>query len=112
MHQGSDDDAPWPNRSVQSAEQGRAIRRIGWHDAIRARWQKRSRFGGRIFAFADEAASSYGELMGEAARAGRPMSAPGGMIAAVARIHSAPLATRNVADLREKGVALVDPWRG
>jgi len=72
----------------------------------------RSRFAGRIFAFTEEAALSYGELMGEAARVGRPMSAPDGMIAAIARVHSAPLATRNVADFRETGLVLVDPWRG
>ncbi len=71
-----------------------------------------SRFAGRFFAFTEEAALSYGELMGEAARGGRPMSAPDGMIAAIARVHSAPLATRNVADFRQAGVALVDPWRG
>jgi predicted nucleic acid-binding protein len=72
----------------------------------------RSRFAGRIFAFTEEAALSYGELMGEAVRAGRPMSAVDGMIAAIARVHSAPLATRNVGDFRETGVVLVDPWRG
>lgn len=47
-----------------------------------------------------------------AARAGRQMSAPDGRIAAIARVHSAPWATRNVADFRETGVVLVDPWRG
>ena len=72
----------------------------------------RSRFAGRIFSFTEEAALSYGELMGEAVRASRPMSAPHGMIVAIARIHAAPLATRNVVDFRETGVALVDPWRG
>ncbi len=72
----------------------------------------RSRFAGRVFAFTEEAALTYGELMGEAIRAGRPMSAPDGMIAAIARVHSAPLATRNVANFRETGVVLVDPWRG
>lgn len=50
--------------------------------------------------------------MGEAARAGRLMSAPDGRIAAIARVHSSPLATREVADFRETGVVLVDPWRG
>ena len=71
----------------------------------------RSRFAGRVFAFTEEAALAYGELMGEAARRGRPMSAPDGMIAAIVRVHSAPLATRNVADFRETGVMLVDPWK-
>lgn len=42
----------------------------------------RSRFAGRIFAFTEEAALNYGELMGEAARSGRPTSAPDGRIAA------------------------------
>ncbi len=72
----------------------------------------RSRFGGRIFAFTEEAALNYGDLMGEAAPAGPPMSAPDGMIAAIARVHSAPLATRNVADFRETGVVLVNLWVG
>lgn len=72
----------------------------------------RSRFAGRISAFTEEAALSYGERMGEAARSGRPTSAPDGRIAAIARIHSAPLATRNVADFREAEVRLVNPWEG
>jgi hypothetical protein len=33
------------------------------------------------------------------------------MIAAIARVHAAPLATRNTADFRETGVVLVDPWQ-
>jgi predicted nucleic acid-binding protein len=56
----------------------------------------RRRLTGCIFAFTEEPALSYGELMGEAARAGRPMSACHGRIAGIARIHSTPLATRNV----------------
>jgi len=39
------------------------------------------------------------------------MSAPDGMIAAIARVHTAPLAIRKVADFRETVVALEDPWR-
>jgi len=32
------------------------------------------------------------------------------MIAAIARVHAAPLKTRNTADFRAIGVELVDPW--
>ncbi|SDE13368.1 type II toxin-antitoxin system VapC family toxin [Aquimonas voraii] len=71
-----------------------------------------SRVAGRIFAFTEDAAPTYGELMGEAARTGRPMRAPDGLVAAIGRVHSAPLATRNVADFREAGVVLRDSWRG
>ncbi len=59
-----------------------------------------SRFAGRIFAFTEEAALSYGELMAEAARAGRPMNAPAGRIAAIARVYSAPLDPRAAAEPR------------
>lgn len=66
---------------------------------------------GVSLAFAEEVALSHSDLMGEAARAGRPMSAPDGLIAAI-RVHPAPLATRSVADFREAGVVLADPWLG
>ena len=38
------------------------------------------------------------------------MSAPDGMIAAIARINHGRLATRNLADFQTTGLELVDPW--
>lgn len=70
----------------------------------------RQRFQDRIFAFNEAAALAYGEIMGQAARAGRAMSVPDGMIAATAKVHSARLATRNIADFRDSGLDLLDPW--
>lgn len=70
----------------------------------------RGRFAGRIFSFTEEAAMSYGEIMGLAARGGRSMSAQDGMIAAIARIHDAGLATRNRKDFEIAGIGVVDPW--
>lgn len=70
----------------------------------------RSRFAGRIYAFTEEAALAYGAIMGDAARRGAMMSAPDGMIAAIARVNGGRLATRNSADFRETGVGLVNPW--
>ncbi|MBX3503620.1 MAG: type II toxin-antitoxin system VapC family toxin [Alphaproteobacteria bacterium] len=70
----------------------------------------RRRFADRIYAFDEEAALAYGELMGEAARQGVIMSVPDGMIAAIARVHGGRLATRNVADFRTTGLSPVDPW--
>ena len=70
----------------------------------------RNRMKGRIFSFDEAAAMHYGEVMGTAARNGRPMSIPDGMIAATARIHAASLATRNVADFRNTGLDLRNPW--
>ncbi|MBT9371823.1 type II toxin-antitoxin system VapC family toxin [Rhizobium sp. CSW-27] len=70
----------------------------------------RRRFADRIFAFTEEAALAYGMLMGEAARQGRVMSAPDGMIAAIARLHGGRLATRNTGDFLTCGLDIVNPW--
>jgi predicted nucleic acid-binding protein len=70
----------------------------------------RRRFAGRIFAFTEESALIYGQIMGIAARNGRPMSAQDGMIAAIARAHDGPLATRNVSDFGLAEIAIINPW--
>ena len=72
------------------------------------RW--RERFSDRIFSFTEDAALAYGKLMGRAAREGRVRTVQDGMIAAIAEVHGAAVATRNVADFEGLGVDLVDPW--
>ena len=70
----------------------------------------RHRFAGRIFGLTEEAALAYGDIMGDAARRGRGMSAQDGMIAAIARVNGGRLATRNLADFETTGLDLVSPW--
>lgn len=70
----------------------------------------RHRFSDRIFGFTEDAALAYGEIMGEASRKGRGMSAPDGMIAAIARVNGGRLATRNTSDFDTTGLALTSPW--
>ncbi|MEY9783593.1 type II toxin-antitoxin system VapC family toxin [Sinorhizobium fredii] len=70
----------------------------------------RRRFADQIFGLTEEAAIAYGEIMGAASRQGRTMSAPDGMIAAIARVNGGRLATRNIADFRSTGLDLVSPW--
>lgn len=70
----------------------------------------RRRFADRIFGLTEEAALAYGEIMGDAVRRGRPMSAPDGMIAAIARVNGGRLATGNLADFETAGLDLVSPW--
>jgi len=70
----------------------------------------RRRFADRIFGLTEAAALAYGEIMGDAVRQGRGMSAPDGMIAAIAKINGGRLATRNVADFQVTGLELVSPW--
>lgn len=70
----------------------------------------RRRFSDRMFSFTEEAALSYGEIIGDAARQGKGMSAPDGMIAAIARINGGRLATRNLKDFQTTGLELISPW--
>jgi predicted nucleic acid-binding protein len=70
----------------------------------------RRRFSARIFGLTEEAALAYGEIMGSAARQGLGMSAPDGMIAAIARVNGGRLATRNLPDFRTTGLELMSPW--
>ena len=70
----------------------------------------RRRYADRIFAFTEAAALTYGALMGERKRAGRPMPIADAMIAAIARTHGAGLATRNLADFAGSGLELISPW--
>lgn len=70
----------------------------------------RRRFAGRIFGLTEEAALAYGDIMGAASRQGAGMSAPDGMIAAIAKVNGGRLATRNLADFRTAGLDLISPW--
>ena len=73
-------------------------RRASRLDEGLAAWRRR--FADRIFGLTEEAALAYGELMGSATRQGLSMSAPDGMIAAIARVNGGRLA----------GLDLVSPW--
>ena len=70
----------------------------------------RHRFADQIFPFTEAAALAYGDVMSAALRQGRPMTAPDGMIAAIARINGGRLATRNLPDFETTGLELICPW--
>lgn len=86
----------WPDQRANRLEQG--LR--DW----------RRRFADRIFGLTEDAALAYGEIMGEATRQGRTMSAPDGMIAAIARVNGGRLATRNLSDFQTADLTLISPW--
>lgn len=70
----------------------------------------RRRFADRIYGLTEEAALVYGEIMGNAVRRGQGMSAPDGMIAAIALVNGGRLATRNLTDFETTGLDLTSPW--
>ncbi len=56
-----------------------------------------------------QAARHYGAIMAERRHQGRPVAAPDGQIAAVARSHDM-VATRDVADFDGLGLDLINAW--
>jgi predicted nucleic acid-binding protein len=69
-------------------------------------------FTDRVLPFDERAARAYAELKGTRDRAGRPIAGYDAMIAAIAQVHGAEVATRNVKDFEGCSVAVLDPWRG
>jgi predicted nucleic acid-binding protein len=70
----------------------------------------REDFSGRILPFDEEAAHAFAKILATRNAMGRPMAQLDAMMAAVARSHSATLATRNTGDFEHCGVLLVNPW--
>ena len=64
----------------------------------------------RILPFSREAASHYAVIGSSRRTSGRPISQFDTMIAAIAHLHGATIATRNTSDFDNCAVALVNPW--
>jgi predicted nucleic acid-binding protein len=67
-------------------------------------------FAGRILGFDLATAPAYAAIAGTRRKAGQPLSPIDGMIAAIAQVHGASIATRD-GDFSGCGVPLVNPWQ-
>lgn len=68
-------------------------------------------FAGHVLPFDDRAAVDCARIKGQRDRSGRPIGGNDAMIAAIARVQNATIATRNVPDFEDCGVPLLDPWK-
>jgi predicted nucleic acid-binding protein len=64
----------------------------------------------RLLPFDAKAADRYGDLVATREGAGRPISVADAIIAAIAWVHRANLATRNVGDFDDCGIQVVNPY--
>ncbi|MFQ8433291.1 type II toxin-antitoxin system VapC family toxin [Amaricoccus sp. W119] len=69
-------------------------------------------FAGRILVFDSAAAKAYARIAALRRAAGRPIMEADCQIAAIASVHGAIVATRNIADFVGCGVDIIDPWQG
>jgi toxin FitB len=63
-----------------------------------------------LLPFDADAADRYSQLIVDRQRVGRNIEAFDAMIAAIALCRGAAIATRDVADFQDCGVALINPW--
>jgi toxin FitB len=67
-------------------------------------------FAGRILGFDGATAPAYAALVGARQRAGHRLNPVDGMIAAIAHVHGAAIATRD-GDFASCGIPLINPWQ-
>jgi len=67
-------------------------------------------FGGRVLPFDTESAHHAGMSFAKRQCAGLPMDIRDAQIAGIAIAKNATLATRNIRDFTNLGMALIDPW--
>ena len=72
----------------------------------------RASFENRILPFDSAAARAYAEIAAARRAAGRPISHPDSQIAAIAHSRGMAVATRNIRDFEDMGIALINPWVG
>jgi len=67
-------------------------------------------FAGRVLSFDGDAARQFALIAAERKKARKELKILDAQIAAIARAHGAPVATRDVADFSHAGVKIIDPW--
>jgi predicted nucleic acid-binding protein len=68
-------------------------------------------FPRQVLPFDLAAANTYADVVTGREKVGRPIDGFDAQIAAICRSQAATLATRNINDFTDIGIALVDPWR-
>jgi predicted nucleic acid-binding protein len=92
--------------SIQLMPQGR--KRDALQKAATSIFQEK--FGNRVLPFDVQSASVFALLAATRKQLGHPIKNFDCQIAAIARVHGASIATRDLQDFSNCGVELIDPW--
>jgi predicted nucleic acid-binding protein len=71
----------------------------------------KARFENRIIDIDLDVATRWGKVQGKAELKGKPMPAIDGLIAVSGLVHNCVVVTRNVSDMQQSGVELLNPWK-
>jgi predicted nucleic acid-binding protein len=70
----------------------------------------RDKFANHVLAFDGDASHTFAQIAAARRKAGKPIGQFDCQIAAIARLHGAAIATRDLRDFADCGVDLIDPW--
>ncbi len=70
----------------------------------------KERFKGRIIPINMDVAVKWGAIQGNTELSGKPMPAIDGLIAVSGLVHNCIVVTRNVSDMEQSAVELLNPW--
>jgi toxin FitB len=70
----------------------------------------RNRFQNRIIGIDMQVSIIWGKILGIAEKKGSPMPAIDSLIAATGLAHDLTVVTRNISDMEQSGVKLLNPW--
>ena len=71
----------------------------------------KERFAGKILDIDLMVARTWGEIQGASEAVGNPMPAIDSLIAATGLAHDLTVVTRNITDMQQSGVSLLNPWK-
>lgn len=94
---------------------GIALMSAGARQTQLAQWARTAlprQFLGRILPVDGDVAMSWGQLAAAGHASGRILPVIDGLLVATAKVHGLTLATRDVADVVDRGVPVFDPWSG
>ncbi len=91
---------------IERMPEGRRRNRLAEEDERLIDWY----LGGRVLLYDRSAARAYAEIRVARERSGRPIGELDCMIAAIARVNGATVATRDTGGFEDCGVDIINPW--
>lgn len=70
----------------------------------------KQRFEGRILPIGMQVATKWGEIQGKSELSGKPLPTIDGLIAVTGLVNNCIVVTRNVSDMQQSTVELLNPW--
>ncbi|MCF6235188.1 MAG: type II toxin-antitoxin system VapC family toxin [Gammaproteobacteria bacterium] len=70
----------------------------------------KQRFEGRVLQIDIKVASKWGEMQGKSEMAGKPLPSIDGLIAITGLVNNCVVVTRNISDMQQSSVELLNPW--